>query len=178
MGFFDRFGRLARVQSDGSVHLHLGQAERRLLTTLLPQLRSLLVEEAGDAEQGPTDPLLQRLFPDARPDDADGAVAYRALVHDELLAARLTGIDLLEQGLEQEPVRLDDEQLGTWMRTVNELRLVLGTKLDVHEDDSLPAADADSAALYSAYAWLGVLLEDLVQAASSTLPPPSQDGPT
>ena len=72
MGIFDRFGRLARVQSDGTVELRLGEAERGLLTTLLPQLRALLVDEAGDATTGPNDPLLERLFPDARPDDADG----------------------------------------------------------------------------------------------------------
>ncbi|OWY59662.1 hypothetical protein B7486_73365, partial [cyanobacterium TDX16] len=68
MGIFDRFGRLARVQSDGTVELRLGEAERGLLTTLLPQLRALLVDEAGDAATGPNDPLLERLFPDARPD--------------------------------------------------------------------------------------------------------------
>ncbi|OWY61621.1 hypothetical protein B7486_62820, partial [cyanobacterium TDX16] len=81
-------------------------------------------------------------------------------------------------GLAEDPIRLDEEQVGTWMRTVNELRLVLGTKLDVQEDAELPSVASDSAALYSAYAWLGVLLEDLVQAATGSLPPPTADGPT
>jgi hypothetical protein len=178
MGFLDRFGRLARAQDDGTVVLRLGEAERELFTTLLPQLRALLVDEAGDATTGPTDPLLARLFPDALPGDAEGAEAYRSLVHDDLLGARLNAIDLLEAGLEHDPIVLDEEQLGTWMRTVNELRLVLGTRLDVSEEDELGRLDSSDAPLYGAYAWLGVLLEDLVHAATGQLPPPSSDGPT
>jgi hypothetical protein len=175
MGIFDRFGRLARVQSDGTVELHLGAAERELLTTLVPQLRQLLVDESGGADTGPTDPMLERLFPDARPDDAEGGHAYRSLVHDDLLAARLGNLDVLEAGLEGgSPICLDEEQVGIWMRSVNELRLVLGTRLDVDDDDELPDLAGPDAALYSAYAWLGVLLEDLVVAATGALPPPNQ----
>jgi hypothetical protein len=99
-------------------------------------------------------------------------------VHDDLLGARLDAIDVLERGLKTDPIVLDEEQLGTWMRTVNELRLVLGTRLDVTEDDELGRVSSSEAPLYGAYAWLGVLLEDLVHAATGQLPPPTADGPT
>ena len=168
MGFFEGFGRLVKVGHDGEVELRIGPAERELLATLLPQLRSLLVDEAGSAETGPTDPMLTRLFPSAHPDDPDEEGAYRALVHDDLLAVRLTNLDVVEQSLDAET--LDAEQVGIWMRTVNELRLVLGTKLDVTEDDEPIAVDDDKALLYAAYSWLGVLLDDLIRA-SSSFPP-------
>lgn len=174
MGFFDGFGRLVRVDGDGAVELRLGAAERELLRSLLPQLRSLLVDEAGDAETGPTDPMLARLFPSAHPDDVDEDQAYRSLVHDDLLAVRLSNLDLVERTLDGPP--LDAEQVGIWMRTVNELRLVLGTKLDVTDDEEPIDVDAGDqrAPLYAAYSWLGVLLEELVRAASSLPPEPTR----
>jgi len=171
VGFFDGFGRLAQVSPDGTVELRLGAAERELLANLVPQLRALLVDEAGDAESGPTDPMLTRLFPSAHPDDPEEDGAYRSLVHDDLLAARLSNLDVVEQTLQSST--LDPGQVGIWMRTVNELRLVLGTKLDVSEDDELVAVDDDRAPIYAAYAWLGVLLEELVRAASALPPAPT-----
>jgi len=67
------FGRrLVRLDGSGTgAELRLGATERTLLHDLVPQLRALLVEEAGDGTSGPTDPNLTRLFPTAVPDDAE-----------------------------------------------------------------------------------------------------------
>jgi hypothetical protein len=52
------------------------------------------------------------------------------------------------------------------MLTVNSLRLVLGTLLDVTEDDAEPELDEDDpvSAQWNLYGWLGWLLEWIVEA--------------
>jgi hypothetical protein len=58
---------------------------------------------------------------------------------------------------------LTEEQLLGWSRTINSLRLALGTYLDVSDDDEPgPTQSADE----SAYYWLGWLLEETVDALS------------
>ena len=86
------------------------------------------------------EPALRRLFPPAYADSADEEAEsqYQAMVHDELLA---------------------------WMTALNELRLVLGTRLDVSEDDE-PVLDPEdpAAPLHEIYHYLGVLLEAVIDA--------------
>jgi hypothetical protein len=162
--------RLVKVTRSGTVELKLSVTERELLRTLVPQLRALLVEESGDATSGPGDPSLARLFPTAVVDDAEQDLAFRSLVHDDLLAARLANLDVVEQTLVSS--ELEPAQVGVWMRTINELRLVIGTKLDVSEDTDWVDPDDPEAPLYAVYGWLGLLLEALVQAGTALPPDP------
>ena len=61
------------------------------------------------------------------------------------------------------------------MGTLNSLRLVLGTRLDV--DEELPTLDPDDplAPAYAVYEYLGWLLSQVVDALSPDLPPPTLD---
>ena len=61
---------------------------------------------------------------------------------------------------------VDEAQLTAWMRSLNDLRLILGTKLDVSEDEDPMdiAADAPDAQERWLYLALGALLEDVVDA--------------
>jgi hypothetical protein len=61
--------------------------------------------------------------------------------------------------------RLEEEQLLGWMGALNDLRLVLGTRLDVSEetDPLLDPDDPDQPAM-AIYAYLGYLLETIVEA--------------
>lgn len=58
---------------------------------------------------------------------------------------------------------LSEDQLLAWSRTINSLRLALGTYLDVSEED--PPGPPQSTE-ESAYYWLGWLLEETVEALS------------
>ena len=98
------------------------------MRTLLEELRELLI--SGD------NPGLRRLYPTAYPQHEDLEEGYRSLVHDSLLAQRLDSIEAMENTLEA--TTLTDEQLEAWMHSVNSVRLVLGTILDVGEGDELP----------------------------------------
>ncbi len=109
------------------------------------------------------DPSLRRLFPVAYPDDPERDDEFRSLVGDDLRRGRLDSIDVVESSLDATSV--DDTQLQAWMQVVNDLRLVLGTLLDVSEDESPDvdpdAPDADARATYQ---YLSYLLDEIVTA--------------
>lgn len=144
----------------GEYRIDLREQEREVLRALLDDLRDLLLEGS--------DPSLRRLFPPAYGDDEQRNAEYEALAYDELLQRRLAGIDLVLHTLGEEV--LDEEQLSDWMRAVNELRLVLGTQLDVTEDEG-PRIEPDDpdAPRKHLYEYLGWLLDDIVAALSSSL---------
>ena len=55
------------------------------------------------------------------------------------------------------------------MRSINDVRLVLGTVLDIDDDADEVAVDDTNAATYQAYEVLGFLLDAVVSARSSRL---------
>ncbi len=147
----------------GDFEVRLSAEERQLLASLVPQLRAALQADA-DAS-GAQEPTLRRLFPAAYPDDERRDLEYRSMVHDDLLSRRQAALDTVESSIDA--TRLDEEGLLAWMGAVNDLRLVLGTRLDVSEETELLAdpADPDAAAL-AVYGYLGFLLESMVAALS------------
>ena len=150
--------RRIRRTRKGDFEIRLADGERDLLARLVPQLRDLLL----DAEDGP-DPSLRRLFPTAYPDDPERDAEYHRLVHDDLLERRQAALDTMEATLQE--TRLDEEQLVAWMGAINDLRLVLGTRLDVSEDTDLDVdPDDPEAAALAIYGYLGFLLEHVVAA--------------
>ena len=132
--------------------------ERSMLIDLAEQFRSVLAADA--------DPDLRRLYPTAYADDAERDTEYAELVHDDLLQTRLDAIERLVESATESSI--DDEQLAAWMQVLNGLRLLLGTRLDVSEEDQFDpeAPDAPSRALIT---WLGFLLEEAVESAAAGL---------
>ena len=156
-------GRHIRRHRKGHVVLDFDADERRLLGDLAEQLRALLL--AGEQ------PSTRRLFPTAYPDDAQADQDFRALVHDSLLSQRLDHLDEFAGTLGEST--LPTTQLEVWMAVINDLRLVLGTLLDVSEDDDVFDPDAEDAFTQAVYHYLGGLLEQTVDVLVGTLPPPA-----
>jgi hypothetical protein len=151
--------RIKRNRS-GSYEMRLPDGERTLLLDLVKQLRTALTEGADGS-----DTSLRRLFPTAYVDDAERDAEYQELVHDDLLERRLAALDVVEETANA--ARLEEEQLLAWMGAVNDLRLVLGTRLDVSEDmDHNLDADDPTAFPLAVYDYLSMLLETIVAAAS------------
>ena len=145
--------------ADGGVELRLTREERALLTGLAGELLVLLDGEPGD-------PALRRLSPPAYDDEQDED-AYRELMGGELLAGRREALELIARTAEQE--RLSPEEADAWVRALNDLRLVLGTRLDVKEDtflEELRPEDPRAPAL-AVYGYLSWLQEQLVAALSA-----------
>ena len=143
----------------GGVELRLSREERSLLAGVVAELRALL-------EGAPGDPSLRRLFPPAY-DEAEDEDAYRELMGGELLDGRLAALELVAQTLDHK--RLDAEQADAWLRALNDLRLVLGTRLDVQEHtfaEQLRQDDPRAPAL-AVYAYLSWMQEQLIEALSA-----------
>ena len=82
-----------------------------------------------------------RLFPVVHPDRPDDEAEYQRLMRDELVTSRLAGIDTVEAVLARSgrKVPLDEAEMLAFVQAVNSVRLVLGTVLDVGEDDESSA---------------------------------------
>jgi hypothetical protein len=62
---------------------------------------------------------------------------------------------------------LDDEQFASWMSTVNQIRLVLGTRLGISEDDDEELDPEDPSVRERVlYHYLTMLMSMLVEAAN------------
>jgi hypothetical protein len=125
------------------------------------------------APQPPDDPAVLRLLPDAY-DDPAGAAEFRRLTDDELRRGKATALSRLADDVDRtrEPIELDDEGADSWVQAINDVRLVLGVRLGIDDDDggwrrAIPAGDPRGP-LASAYNWLTALQELLLDA---MLPP-------
>jgi Domain of unknown function (DUF2017) len=145
------------VGRDGRYEVRLPDEERALVRGLLGDLRALL-------SLGPDDPRVRRLFPEAYAGDAERQAEYNQLTREELQSGRLAAVDVVEATVDER--ELTAEQMTAWMQAVNALRLVLGTMLDITEDDQSLALERDDpdAPTMALYGYLGVLLEELVEA--------------
>lgn len=143
---------------DGGIELALSRDERALLAGLAAELRAQLDGDTGE-------PSLRRLFPPAYEDAADER-AYRDLAGDSLLDGRRAALKLLAETVDRD--RLSAEEADAWLRALNDLRLVLGTRLDVQEDtfaSDLRPDDPNAPAL-AVYGFLSWIQEQLVAALS------------
>ena len=153
-------------ERDGSISVSLDDNIREALKALLDELRELLLTGTHDG--------LRRLYPTAYPQDEQLDKGYRELVHDSLLAQRLEHIEAMENTLALKTV--SNEQITAWMHAVNSVRLVLGTVLDVSEDDELPTPEHPDARQYALYYLLGLLLEQIIGVLFDTVPEEGTEG--
>jgi hypothetical protein len=141
----------------GTYRVDLPADERRVLHSLLDQLRELLTTGAPDDR-------LRRLYPTAYPTDAGAEEEYQSFMREELSSSRLAALDAAAATLDAS--ELTAEELEAWMGSVNAVRLVLGTMLDVTEELDLDtiAPDDPEIETYVLYSYLSFLLEELIRA--------------
>lgn len=169
-----------RRRGSGAV-LTLDADETSLLRVLLTDLEALLdaderpsdpLEElaglADAATTPPEDPALARLLPDGYRDDPEAAASLRRLSEGSLRQGKSEAAQVVLSSLPERggKIRLDGEQLAAWLGAFNDLRLVLGTRLDITEEsDPLGGhpADAPEAAPFVIYQWLTAVQDNLVQ---------------
>jgi hypothetical protein len=156
-----------RRSADGYT-IAVDAAHRRVLTDLLTQLRDNILGATDDER-------FRRLFPVAYHQDPEHDVEYQRLMHGELLASRLdalsTTVTLFERDTVSDSIDVTGPELDSLTRSLNDLRLVIGTLLDVQEDDydDPPSADDPAFAHFQLYGYLGWLLEWAVQAQQDAL---------
>lgn len=131
----------------------------------------------------PSDPALARLFPDAYGfgDDTDDeqreyASEFRRFTENDLRTRKredglavVRTLDALSAAGEGGAVlKLAPEDCRRWLGALNDLRLTIGSRLDVSDEDEgeslyrLPDSDPRKP-MVMAYLWLGALQESLVE---------------
>ncbi|HEY3752864.1 MAG TPA: DUF2017 domain-containing protein [Pseudonocardiaceae bacterium] len=175
----------------------LDRQEAALIRGLVRQVLEMLEVRAEEAPEdeladltgirtgpstAPDDPILSRLLPDFHrldddapsQEDQNSAAALRSLHEPELLDLKtgVAGVLLETCPPDGGQVRLTLEQADAWLTSLNDVRLSLGTALDVTEDmpDELPTDDPREPHL-AVYHWLTWVQESLVQAMSGEQPP-------
>jgi hypothetical protein len=166
----------------GALTADVDAVEADVLTAVVSDLLGLLGEqEDDDADplaalvglssgpvEPPTDPALARLLPDAYGDDADAASEFRRYTEGDLRAGKRAHATSVLSSLAPLAGRggrlvLDGDQAAAWLGCLNDLRLVLGTRLEVTEETELGVRDDDPRAqALQVYGWLGWLQESLL----------------
>lgn len=144
---------------------------------------------AEGPSEPPSDPVLQRLFPDAysgpdveasSPEQAEEQRAYssefRRFTENDLRAGKrenalavIRSLDALTMAGDGGAVlKLSPGESEQWLRALNDLRLAIGARLDVVDEEDtdllyrLPDEDPRKP-MVMAYLWLGGLQESLVE---------------
>lgn len=170
--------------ADGGVRLTVeDEGEVQILQQLVGQLSELVAPEQLTSDdplarmvgidttpERPDDPAVARLFPDAYRDDEHAATEFRRYTEQDLRQRKSADVERVTADLVSlggsGSVATDADGARAWMGCLNDLRLVLGTRLDVSEDDPFPPADDDPRGhLLLLYHWLtsvqGTLVESL-----------------
>ncbi|MFG3110979.1 DUF2017 domain-containing protein [Streptomyces tendae] len=144
---------------------------------------------AEGPSEPPSDPVLRRLFPDAY-GDPEGApqaqeaeeqrahsAEFRRYTENDLRAGKrdnalavvrtLDALSPASAGEEGAVLKLAPEESQQWLRALNDLRLAIGSRLEIADEDDtdllyrLPDEDPRKP-MVMAYLWLGGLQESLV----------------
>ncbi|MGY2080025.1 DUF2017 family protein [Modestobacter sp. SYSU DS0657] len=142
----------------------LVDAEAGIVTLLLDQLEQLLAADRADTGG---DPVVERLLPPGNVDDPEIAADYRDLTETALRAGKADDLATVRATLPPDggEVRLDAEQARAWLRTTNDLRLALGTRLGITADTEPPEdAGGEQEQQLAVYYWLTAVQGSLVDA--------------
>ena len=132
---------------------------RDLLVELCQQSRALL-----EAEDPSSDPAVARLFPPAYENDPLRNLEFETTLGSAPKTGKLEAIDTMERTAHASS--LSEEELLAWVGVINDLRLVLGTRIDITEeatDEDFPPDDPRHDT-YRVYQMLGWLLQEMLEA--------------
>lgn len=175
-------------QGEGLV-AQVDKYERLILSSLTEQLTELLGGPEDDLHRGDPlatlaqelaadfpldhgDPVVQRLFPDAHPDDPGANADFRRYAQEGQRRQRVADASVVLGDLAQRgkgDLTIPDSHVDAWLRTLNGLRLTVSVRLGIIDEQSylelgaLPDHDPRSQ-LWAIYDWLGLVLESMLEA--------------
>lgn len=188
----------------GEIKITISTQEAQVLINLLEQLLELLGEPTiaepdplfnllgiTGNELPPEDPVLRRLLPNAYEDENE-ASEFRRYTEQSLREKKRASAHLIYEALipsEEEwsadqpldkatiDVKLKLEEVGSWLSSLNDLRLALAVRLGIGEEDSSEKKSEGAKekfevmvesdpmkAVYAVYTWLGWLQQSLLEA--------------
>jgi hypothetical protein len=151
-----------KIPEEG-IRSRFDEDEARLLRELLKEMKLLL-----EADIPHTDTVKQRLFPDAY-DDPERSAEYRELVGGDLLQEKLAALHTVNERLGRRgsvETSIPDEEVTAWLTLLTDLRLAIGTRLEVDDEtmeEDLDPNDPKAPAL-SVLHWLGWVQGSMLEA--------------
>lgn len=148
-------------RSGTGLEISLEDQEAALLRELLEELRMLL-----EADIPPRDAVIQRIFPAAY-DDPEDAEKYRGMVQDDLRKTKIERMRTMRERLGSSGAAatiVPGPELAGWLSTLTDLRLAIGTRLEVTEDtmaEELDPSHPDHQAIWVLH-WLGWVQESML----------------
>lgn len=162
----------------GKLTLKLDPAELGVLIQLFEQMSELLEDPDSDTAKDPLaillnmsgsthiseDPALARLFPDGYSNDEHASADFRRFTEQDLRGQKITALTTAREVLSDWPgkANLTQQQAQDWLRALNDLRLVLGTRLEI-TDEVETDFDADEPGIHL-YNYLTYLQGTLIDA--------------
>ncbi|MGV1004518.1 MAG: DUF2017 domain-containing protein [Candidatus Nanopelagicales bacterium] len=162
--------------------LDLADNEKYLLADLIEQLLELVAADRPPEQADPlaaivgisapadrpSDPALARLLPDGY-EDEEAAAEFRRFTQGDLRAEKAANARAVRESLGAPgPITISPSLAQSWLRTLNDLRLVLGVRLGITDDDPgfLMAAEEPLRSMYLVYDWLTFHQDQLIEALS------------
>lgn len=132
---------------------------------LHPQIRQLLMDlrdmTISHIEEG--SPVTKRIYPTAYQNSPEMEMDFKKLTRDALTDHHRQNLAVFQSTLSKS--KLDEVEALAWMGALNDMRLILGTALDIQEDQNVPSEDDPNYEGYVVYDLLtylqGVLIEEL-----------------
>ncbi len=177
------------VRKGPVIKLRLSEYEATLLESLLDQLSGLLAgEDESIVADDPferwqaefsesealdrSDPVIERLFPQAYPDDPAASAEFRRFTQARQRQARVDQAELVMDALRatdggRHPVQVRVVELDQWLKALTALRLSLAVRLGIESAEDAEALEAlgdddPRGYTYRVYEWLGYLTEALL----------------
>lgn len=178
--------RAFRRARGGGVSVVLDAAEIQLLHSFTDQVLTMLAgrddgESVSDeltrqvglssVTEPPDDPVLARLLPTAYLEDEESAREFRRYTETDLIRSKRSYVRTMQRSLDRGPgtIYLDEAEARAWMTALNDVRLALGTRWQITEEDDAEAyermaEDDPRRPVLAVYDWLTLLQETLVEA--------------
>ncbi|MFT2817918.1 DUF2017 domain-containing protein [Leifsonia sp. A12D58] len=151
-----------RRQTPQTIVADFDDNERLFLADLAAQLVEVLEAEG-------TDPAVERLLPQAYPDDPSASAEFRRFTSESLTTRKIehartviASLGAPEEG--EDFFELDEAEVQSWLRTLTDLRLTLAVRLEIDNENEEGRTDEDAEPLQTVYFWLGGLQESLLSA--------------
>ena len=164
----------------GKLTLELDDAELGVLSQLFAQMSELLEDPENETGTDPLakllnmsgstqiseDPALARLFPDGYSDDEHASADFRRFTEQDLRAQKVAALSTVIETLSewQGVSSVTPEQAQDWLKALNDIRLVLGTRLEITDASDRDADPEDPGMhLYNYLTYLqGTLIDTLI----------------
>jgi hypothetical protein len=163
----------------GRISLKLDEAEKQVLSQIFEQMDDLLQAPNFDKNADPLarmlnmdgstqiseDPALARLFPDGYSKDEHASADFRRFTEQDLRQAKMDALNdvrLMLMDISGKSA-VTPNQAQSWLKAINDVRLVLGTRLEITDEREIDFdEDEPGIHLYNYLTYLqGTLLDAL-----------------